>query len=79
VNLYTFRTPSTLNFNTDKDYNFSSENSHSGLLKFSSGSNLSFRKEDAVLFSEKSSSQRFNRFSNLMINYDYKTGNYLGS
>lgn len=24
------------------------------------------------------SAQRFNRFSNALINYDYKTGNYVG-
>jgi uncharacterized protein YutD len=30
-------------------------------------------------FSENiDSSQRFNRFSNALINYDYKTGNYVG-
>jgi hypothetical protein len=30
-------------------------------------------------FLEKSDSQRFTRFSNPLINYDYKTGHYLGS
>jgi hypothetical protein len=29
-------------------------------------------------FSENSSEQRFNRFNNTLINYDYKTGNYVG-
>jgi hypothetical protein len=29
-------------------------------------------------FSEISNSQRFTRFSNPLINYDYKTGNYIG-
>jgi hypothetical protein len=30
-------------------------------------------------FLEKSDSQRITRFSNPLINYDYKTGHYLGS
>jgi hypothetical protein len=30
------------------------------------------------LFSETSNSQRFVRYSNTLINYDYKTGNYVG-
>jgi hypothetical protein len=30
-------------------------------------------------FLESSSSQRFTRFSNSLINYDYKTGNYVGN
>jgi hypothetical protein len=29
-------------------------------------------------FSESSTEQRYNRFSNSLINYDYKTGNYIG-
>jgi hypothetical protein len=31
------------------------------------------------LFLENASSQRATRFSNLLVNYDYKTGHYLGS
>lgn len=31
------------------------------------------------IFSESSQEQRFTRFSNPLINYDYKTGNYIGS
>jgi hypothetical protein len=31
------------------------------------------------IFSEISNSQRFTRYSNTLINYDYKTGNYIGS
>ena len=30
-------------------------------------------------YSESSSSQRFNRFNNPLINYDYKTGHYIGN
>jgi hypothetical protein len=30
-------------------------------------------------FLETSSSQRFTRFSNVLVNYDYKTGNYIGN
>jgi len=48
-------------------------------LVFSSHTNQAFRLENIFNFSEKISSQRFNRFLNLMINYDYKTGHYLGS
>jgi hypothetical protein len=29
-------------------------------------------------FSETSSSQRVNRFNNILVNYDYKTGHYMG-
>ena len=29
-------------------------------------------------FTENDSYQRFNRFNNTLINYDYKTGNYVG-
>ena len=34
---------------------------------------------DQFLFLENSSSQRVTRFSNLLVNYDYKTGHYLGT
>jgi hypothetical protein len=30
-------------------------------------------------FSESNNSPRFSRFSNLLISYDYKTGNYIGN
>jgi len=30
-------------------------------------------------FTEHSSNQRFTRFNNILINYDYKTGNYIGN
>lgn len=32
-----------------------------------------------LLFTESATEQRFNRFSNPLINYDYKTGNYIGN
>jgi hypothetical protein len=31
-----------------------------------------------TFFLEGDSAQRFNRFNNALINYDYKTGNYVG-
>lgn len=31
------------------------------------------------MMSESSQKQRFTRFNNPLINYDYKTGNYIGS
>jgi hypothetical protein len=31
-----------------------------------------------VNFTENDTAQRFNRFNNTLINYDYKTGNYVG-
>jgi len=34
---------------------------------------------DEFLFLENASSQRVTRFSNLLVNYDYKTGHYLGT
>jgi len=34
---------------------------------------------DQFLFLENSSAQRVTRFSNLLVNYDYKTGHYLGT
>jgi hypothetical protein len=30
-------------------------------------------------FAENDTTQRFNRFNNTSINYDYKTGHYLGN
>jgi hypothetical protein len=30
-------------------------------------------------FLEKSDKTRYNRFNNLLVNYDYKTGHYIGS
>jgi hypothetical protein len=31
------------------------------------------------MYSEDSSSQRYNRFNTVFVNYDYKTGHYLGN
>jgi hypothetical protein len=35
--------------------------------------------EDLNLYSEGTSSQRINRFNTVFVNYDYKTGHYLGN
>jgi hypothetical protein len=35
-------------------------------------------KNTNINFLEKDSINRFNRFNNTLINYDYKTGNYVG-
>ena len=42
--------------------------------------NINNRKNIEILnvYSEASNNQRINRFNNIFINYDYKTGNYLG-
>jgi hypothetical protein len=62
------------------DFFYSSKN------VFSHNQTLVYKTEDSVvtdsdltgLFAEKSSAQRFTRFSNALINYDYKTGHYIG-
>jgi hypothetical protein len=41
-------------------------------------SNLGSDSEFKNFFSENSSSQRLNRFNNILVNYDYKTGHYIG-
>lgn len=41
-------------------------------------SSLSSDPEFKNFFSESSSSQRLNRFNNILVNYDYKTGHYMG-
>lgn len=42
--------------------------------------NINNRKNTEILnvYSESSNNQRVNRFNNIFVNYDYKTGNYLG-
>lgn len=42
--------------------------------------NINNRKNTEILniYSEASNNQRVNRFNNIFVNYDYKTGNYLG-
>jgi hypothetical protein len=61
-------------------YNISNEVNSSNIL-FSgkdTGSSLNLN-ELKNSFSESSSSQRFSRFSSPLINYDYKTGHYIGN
>ena len=41
--------------------------------------NVSSKFNNIISFSESSSTQRFTRFNNSLINYDYKTGNYIGN
>jgi hypothetical protein len=51
------------------------ENNNSFLL---TNNNLFF-KENKFGFTENTENQRFNRFNNILINYDYKTGHYIGN
>jgi hypothetical protein len=57
-----------LNFQSESAFYYSITDNHS----YQNSSYLSS-------LSEVSDSQRFTRFSNTIINYDYKTGNYIGS
>ena len=51
------------------------ENNNSFLL---TNNNL-FSKGNKFNFTENTENQRFNRFNNILINYDYKTGHYIGN
>lgn len=54
---------------TDKYYSF---------YEIYSAGSLNFISNDKFSFLEKSNAQRFNRYNNSVISYDYKTGHYLG-
>ena len=53
---------------TNNNVEYTSDFSNKNFLDFSSDN-----------FTEHSQSQRYNRFNNLLINYDYKTGHYIGN
>ena len=48
------------------------------ILKFTSNNLKTQSTTETSLMTENSSTGRFTRFSNLMVNYDYKCGHYLG-
>ena len=48
-------------------------------LSFSTNDNNNSHNNVLNIFSETSSAQRFTRFNNVLISYDYKTGNYIGN
>jgi hypothetical protein len=65
------------NFNLTNSFNASSYNK----LMNSNVLNVNHRlsTEDINTYSEGTSSQRINRFNTVFVNYDYKTGHYLGN
>lgn len=72
--LYTFISHDLLKApNTSLPYAFKK---NSFVFQRSNGKNMD---EDCNIFMESSSKSRFSRFYNPLINYDYKTGNYIGS
>jgi hypothetical protein len=58
--------------------NFLNNNNNDKLNYTSTNLNLN-QKNINEIFSESSSNQRISRFNNLLINYDYKTGHYIGN
>lgn len=75
-NLTVLKTPS-LSFFKSSNYNVSLDNK-ADARSFSSKDAEAPNYYDQFLFIENTSSQRATRFSNALINYDYKTGHYLG-
>lgn len=75
-NLATFRTP-TLGFYQASGLTAPS-NQKAKFRNFSSKDAEAPNYYSQFLFTENSSSQRATRFSNALVNYDYKTGHYLG-
>jgi hypothetical protein len=50
-------------------------NSTTGILNIS----MSANKDSLQMYTEGSSNQRITRFNTVFVNYDYKTGHYLGN
>jgi heme/copper-type cytochrome/quinol oxidase subunit 1 len=71
---------SILQLNFFESYQFVDSKNNIKNLSFNVSDNYNNLQDNALnTFSESSSSQRFTRFNNVLINYDYKTGNYIGN
>jgi hypothetical protein len=71
-----------LNFNNVKISKYittSTNNKESISYQLDSNDMLNSSNKTTHQFMENSQSQRFNRFNSLLINYDYKTGHYIGN
>jgi hypothetical protein len=75
----------SLNFSFLNVFNFSAPSSYNE-SSFSKSTNTNvlnvshrLSTEDVNMYSEGTSSQRINRFNTVFVNYDYKTGHYLGN
>jgi hypothetical protein len=69
-----------LNLDIPKNFNINFfDNTINPALTFNSGHFNSTSNDVKDTFTEVSSEQRYNRFNNLLINYDYKTGHYRGN
>jgi hypothetical protein len=69
-----------LSLDITKNFNINFfDNTINPALTFNSGNFGSASNDVKDTFTEVSSEQRYNRFNNLLINYDYKTGHYRGN
>jgi nicotinamide mononucleotide adenylyltransferase len=75
----------SLNFSFLNVFNFSTTSSYSE-FSFNKSTNANvlninhrLSTDDVNTYSEGTSSQRVNRFNTVFVNYDYKTGHYLGN
>jgi hypothetical protein len=75
INFSFNESPFLLNFSGKNAYGNANQVSFSGKQVGSSFDHDSIKN----MFSENSSAQRFTRFSSSLINYDYKTGHYIGN
>merc|ERR1712224_146862 len=69
----------SFNYNSFYKAKLSQENKISNDNSFLLTNNNLFLKENKFNFTENTQNQRFNRFNNILINYDYKTGHYIGN
>jgi hypothetical protein len=65
-------------FFSNKQKNNDNEFSSSGMLKVTTILYVEPLSENSKFTEKVDDSQRFNRFYNSLLNYDYKTGNYVG-
>jgi len=80
INFYFLNTNTITNISnvfhlTSSDNSSDKNNTLKGLITSTSKNNL----ESPFCFSEASNKQRYTRFNTAFINYDYKTGNYIGN
>ena len=79
---YFFKTFS-INFNVNSisqnKFNFSPNNNNVNTNLSTLNTSYKLNNDNLTMFTESSNSQRITRFNTVFINYDYKTGHYLGN
>ena len=80
MNMSTFSTPlsNATHFAIDRDV-YSAGLPPVPKVNVSNEDNFNSINKNNGFFMENSNNQRFTRFSHSLINYDYKTGNYIGN